>query len=65
MELSSDVHKFSSACEHLLASVAIHRPLEDDEVRLVEYYYKEVLKKVVPPPTNPERDRSTSPSVKV
>jgi hypothetical protein len=49
MELSSDVQKFGSACEYLLASVAIHRPLKDDEVQLIEYYCNELLKKVRPP----------------
>ena len=39
----------SRASERFLAGVAIDRPLKADEVRLVEYYCNEVVKKVVPP----------------
>jgi hypothetical protein len=48
MQLSKDVHSFSSACERLLATGAIYRPLTQEEVKLIEYYCKELLQKVVP-----------------
>ena len=48
MQLSKDVHTFTSACERLLAAGAIYRPLTNEEVRLIEYYCKELLQKVVP-----------------
>jgi hypothetical protein len=35
MQVSDDVHTFGKACEHLLASVAIHRPLTEEEVLFV------------------------------
>jgi hypothetical protein len=54
MEVSKDVHLFSRACEHLLASVAVHRPLTQEEVLLVKHYCNELLHKIVSPPTNPE-----------
>jgi hypothetical protein len=53
MQVSSEVHKFTSACEHLLASVATHRPLTEDEKRLIEYYCTEVCTKLVSPPSEP------------
>jgi len=55
MRLSDDVHKFTSACEHLLADMAILRPLTPDEVLLVKHYCNEVLAKIDSPPTNPRR----------
>jgi hypothetical protein len=51
METAKEVHNFSSACEHLLATVVIHRPLTEDEKRVVEYYCHEILQKITPPPT--------------
>jgi hypothetical protein len=48
MQLSKDVHNFTGACERLLAAGAVYRPLTEDEVRLIEYYCKELLQKVVP-----------------
>ena len=49
MRLAQDVHQFTRACEHLIASAALtSRTLTDDEARLVEFYCKEVLEKVVP-----------------
>jgi hypothetical protein len=53
MRLAEEVRKFSIACEHLIAAAATSgRTLTEDEARLVKYYCKEVLAKVVPPSTN-------------
>lgn len=52
MNLSEDVHKFISACERLLAGIAIKRPLTQDEVLLVKHYCSEVLSKIGHPPAN-------------
>ena len=43
MPLSNEVHKFTSACEHLIAGIAIYRPLTEDERLLIKYYCNEVL----------------------
>jgi hypothetical protein len=48
MELSRDIAEFGRACEHLLASIAIHRPLREDEVLYVRHYCKELLQKTIP-----------------
>ena len=53
MRLKEDVHKFTSACEHLLADIVIDRPLTHDEALLVKDYCNEVLSKIDQPPTNP------------
>ena len=50
MELAKNVHTFSSACERLLASLAIYRPLTEEEALLIRHYCKELLEKVPPPP---------------
>ena len=52
MQVSEDVHKFSSACEHLLADIAMYRPLREDERLLVKHYCQEVLSKVDQSPQN-------------
>lgn len=49
MQLSKDVHTFTSACERLLATGTIYRPLTTEEVEIIEYYCKELLKKVLSP----------------
>jgi hypothetical protein len=48
MQLSKDVNAFTSACERLLAAGAIYRPLTPDEARLIEFYCKELLQKILP-----------------
>jgi hypothetical protein len=53
MELTQDVHTFGRVCEHLLVSVAVHRPLTEEEVLLVRHYCKELLDKIPPPPVIP------------
>jgi len=55
MKLSEDVHKFISACERLLSSIAIHRPLTQDETLLVKHYCSEVLSKIDHPPAKPSQ----------
>jgi hypothetical protein len=49
MQLKNDIHAFGNACEHLLASIAIHRPLTQEEVLFVRHYCKELLEKVGSP----------------
>jgi len=43
MPLSNEVHKFTRACEHLIAGMAMYRPLTEDERLLIKYYCNEVL----------------------
>ena len=52
VEVSNDVNQFVKACEHLMASIALHRPLREDEVLLVRHYCKELQEKVAPPPAS-------------
>ena len=52
MPLSNEVHKFTRACEHLIAGMAMYRPLTEDERLLIKYYCNEVLTKVDQPQTN-------------
>ena len=46
MELAANVQKFSDSCESLLSSITMHRPLTDEEVRVIEYYCIELLAKI-------------------
>lgn len=53
MRLAEDVLKFTSACEHLLASAKrSNRNLTEDEARVVEYYCNELVNKLLPPAKN-------------
>ena len=52
MPLSNEVHKFTMACEHLIAGMAMYRPLTGDERLLIKHYCNEVLTKVDQPQTN-------------
>ena len=52
MPLSNEVHKFTRACEHLIAGMAMYRPLTEDERLLIKYYCNEVLTKVDQPQTD-------------
>ena len=52
MPLSNEVHQFTRACEHLIAGVAMYRPLTEDERLLIKHYCNEVLAKVDQPQTN-------------
>jgi hypothetical protein len=50
-EVVNSIKAFGKACEHLLANIAIHRPLTQEEMILVRHYCKELLEKAAPPPT--------------
>ena len=50
MQVKDDIQRFGKACERLLASVAIHRPLTEEEVLFVRHYCKELLEKIAVPP---------------
>ena len=50
MQVKNDVQAFGHACERLLASIAIHRPLTEEERLFVLHYCKELLEKATPPP---------------
>ena len=62
MRLNKEVSSFTASCEHLIAEAEMgSRKLTDEEALLVEYYCREVLKKVVKrPPTQQEKDSSGS-----
>ena len=47
MGLEKEVRLFASACERLLAAAHLQNPLGEDEMRLVEYYCKELFEKLV------------------
>jgi hypothetical protein len=49
MPLSTEVHKFTSACERLIAGIVMYRPLTEDERLLIKFYCNEVLTKVDQP----------------
>jgi hypothetical protein len=50
MKIQDDIGAFGSACEHLLASMAISRPLTKEEVLFIRHYCKELLDKTSEPP---------------
>ena len=52
MHLKENVHKFTSACEHLIAGIEMYRPLTHDEVLLIKHYCNEVLSKIDHPRNN-------------
>ena len=51
MPLSNEVYKFTTACEHFVAAVAMYRPLTEDERLLIKFYCNEVLTKADQPQT--------------
>ena len=56
MRLKKEVSNFSASCEHLMAEVETSRTLTEEETLLVEFYCREVLKKIVKrPPSQGER----------
>ena len=57
MRVKKAVANFTSACEHLLANMAIHRPPTESEVLLVKHYCNEVLSKIDSLPKNPDQVR--------
>jgi len=48
MQLAKEVQALSSACEHILSTIAMNRPLTHEEASLIEYYCVEVLNKIAP-----------------
>ena len=49
VRLADEVHKFTSACERLLAAgTNSSRSLTEDEARIVQYYCHELLEKMIP-----------------
>jgi hypothetical protein len=53
------VHNFTSACERLIAYMALHRAPTEEEVLLVKFYCNEVLQKIDSHPANPDQVKST------
>jgi hypothetical protein len=48
MQLAEEVKNYCRACERLLSIAAIsRRPMTEDERRLVEFYCKEMLAKLI------------------
>ena len=54
MQLSDEVHNFARYCERLLSTAVMIRPLTEEEMRVVEYYCRELLTKVVTLQRNPQ-----------
>src|SRR6476646_3404861 len=46
MTLTNDISAFGNLCERLLASIATHRPLTEQEVLFIGHYCKELLHKI-------------------
>jgi len=61
MRFKKAVQNFTSACEHLLANMVIHRPPTEDEVLLVKHYCNEVLSKIDSSPRNPDQVKISLP----
>jgi hypothetical protein len=62
---SKGVSSFARGCEHLLAHIALHHPLNKEEKLLVEHYCKEVLEKLSsPPPAHPHHRHRHSHSIR-
>lgn len=51
MEVANKIEAFCKVCEHLMASVRIHRPLTETEALLVRHYCKELQETIAPPPS--------------
>ena len=62
MRLKKEVSNFSASCEHLISEAEMgSRVLTEEEMLLIEYYCREVLKKVVKrPPSKQEKDSASS-----
>jgi hypothetical protein len=50
MQMKDDVRAFGNACEHLIASMTINRPLTEEEVLFIRHYCKELLERTSEPP---------------
>jgi hypothetical protein len=56
MRLKKEVSNFSSSCEHLIAEAELSgRQLTEEEILLIEFYCREVLKKVVNRPPSQQQ----------
>ena len=61
MRLKNEVSKFAASCEHLMAEAeASGRKISEEEALLVEYYCREVLKKVLKRPPYQQESSGTS-----
>jgi hypothetical protein len=61
MRLKKEVSHFSASCEHLMHEAETSgRQLTDEETLLIEYYCREVLKKVVKRPPSPQQSSGTN-----
>src|SRR6476620_10593766 len=54
MPLTNDISAFGNVCERLLASIATHRPLTEQEVLFIRHYCKELLHKISEPTNRPK-----------
>ena len=52
MPLSTGVHEFTRACEHLLAGMAIDRLPTEDDVLVIKHYCSEVIRHIDSPARN-------------
>lgn len=47
LSIRPEVQKYIRGCEHLLAALSTpHRPLSEDEYRLIEFYRQELAKMI-------------------
>jgi hypothetical protein len=61
MRLKKEVSNFSASCEHLMHEAETSgRQLTEEEILLIEYYCREVLKKVVKRPPSQQRSSGTN-----
>ena len=61
MRLNKQVSHFSASCENLIAEAETSgRQLTDEETLLIEYYCREVLKKVVKRPPSQQQSSGTN-----
>jgi hypothetical protein len=59
MQFKDAVHNFTSACERLIASMALQRSPTEEEALLVKFYCNEVLQKIDSSPANPDQVKMT------
>jgi len=61
MRLNKEVSNFSASCEHLICEAETSgRKLTEEETLLIEYYCREVLKKVVKRPPSQQQSSGTN-----
>ena len=49
MKLADVINAYGNACEHLIVSLATHRPLTESERLYIRHYAKELLHKTSEP----------------